>query len=364
MNPTRTKILLGLAVVLALALIWNWISGWGLVTVHVQGQEISKIIQSIERQGGIKIVTNAAPDTKITMDVDRVPPAEAVDVLAARLDANWTVGYVAGPTKADVTAGLTSFTDGGRNRDFRTFGFGGFGGFGGGGGMMEVSATPIDSRLVVWKVSVSDTPNLHSYLDQLSQKTGLMAAVPESWNPDIPKTPGGGKAASALRSIIKSVNGVYREVFVIRVNDFDRFAGNQGAQPAQRPGSDGNLGGPRPDGNADRGNGQRGGPGNFHPEWMQERAEARIAQLPAAEQPQAKKDFDEMRAMFEKMQALPDDQRRTAMENFFNSPAVQQRMADRMVERDEKSGPDKRAERSRRYIERKQQMKDAANTSS
>jgi hypothetical protein len=356
MNPTRTKILLGVAAVLAITMLWNWISGWGLVTVHVIQQPLATVIRSIEKQGGIKIVTNAAPDATISMDVDRVKPVEAVDVLSARLDGNWSVGYVAGASKADVAAGIASFGSDDRNRDFRTFGFGGggFGGFGG-GGMMDASSTPVDSRLVAWKVSPSDTPKLQSYLEQLSIKTGLMAAVPEAWDPDVAKQPAGGKAGDALRSIISSVKGVYQEVFVVRVQNQDRVA-NTGPQDGgqQRPGTDGGMGGQRPDGN--RGGGP-GGTREFHPEWLQERAMARIEQLPKAEQDQAKKDFDEMRAMFDKIRDLPDAERRAAMEKMFNNPIVQQKMSDRMAARDEKTGPEKRADRSRDYIQRKQEMK-------
>ncbi len=58
------------------------------------------------------------------MDVDKVPPTEAVDMLAARLDGSWSVAYVTGATKADVAAGVAALSSSERNRDFRTFGFG------------------------------------------------------------------------------------------------------------------------------------------------------------------------------------------------------------------------------------------------
>lgn len=345
MSPNRLKILLGVAAVLVTLLIWNWISGWGLVTVHAQSQPLSKIISSIERQGGIKIVTNADLAAPLSMDVDRVPAVEAVDVLSARLDGNWSVGYVAGPSKIDVAAGVAGISQGDRNRDFRTLGFGGFGG---GGGGMDISSTVIDARRVVWKVSPSDTPKLQDWLNQLSVKTGLIAVVPRDWDPEVSKTPSDGAAASAMRGIIKSVKGVYQEIFIIRVMNQDQTA-DTGPGPDRGGGgrTDGGFGGPR-DG---------GGRQNSHPEWIADRADARIAQLPKEEQAQAKNDFSEMRAFFDKMRSLPDDQRRTAMQQFFDRPDVQQRMADRMADRDEKSGPERRADRSRRYIERKAQTK-------
>jgi hypothetical protein len=350
MNPTRMKILLGIAAVLAIGLLWNWISGWGLVTVHVQDKPVADVIRSIERQGGIKIVTNAPADAVVSMDVDKVKPVDAVDVLAARIDGNWSIGYMAGASKTDVEAGLTTLASGERGGGLRTFGLWGGGGGGFGGDVM--GDVPVDARLVEWSVSPMDTSNLQSYLDQLSVKTGLMAAVPEGWNPDLSNQPSGGKAGDALKALVKSVKGAYQEIFVVRVMNRERFAdgGRNG------PGAEGGFGGPRQDGGfnpPERTEAQQ----QQREQWMQERVMARLDQLPVEEREQAKKEFDEMRAMFDKIRELPEDQRRTAMQNLFENPAMQERMAERAASRDEKSGPERRAERSRRYVQRKQEMK-------
>jgi hypothetical protein len=255
------------------------------------------------------------------------------------------VGYVAGPSKADVAAGIAAISEGGRDRDYRTFGFGGF------GGGMDISDRVIDARQVVWKVSASDKSQLQNWLDQLSMKTGLMAMVPRNWDPEVSKAPTGGKAASALRAMVKSVKGTYEEIFIVRVMTEDRTA-NNGQGPDRVARTEGGFnGGQRGDGP-----GRDGGRPNFNPEWIADRAEARIAQLPKEEQADAKKNFDEMRAFFEKMRALPDDQRQVAMQQFFDRPDVQEKMAERQAARDEKSGPEKRADRSRNYIQRKAQM--------
>jgi hypothetical protein len=60
---------------------WNW----GLITVKVQDAPLSKVISSIEWQGWVKIYTNLPPDTKVTMYVDHVPLAEAMDTLAVNV---------------------------------------------------------------------------------------------------------------------------------------------------------------------------------------------------------------------------------------------------------------------------------------
>lgn len=342
MSPTRFRILLGVAAVLLAIVVWNWISGWGLVTVHASSQPLSKIISSIERQGGIKIVTNAPLTTTVDMDVDRVPAPEAVDVLAARLDGNWNVTYVAGPQKSDVIAGIDALQQGDRrDSNFARFGGGGF------GGGMEMTDAIIDVRRVSWKVSPADKPELQAYLDQMTQKTGAAAIVPQTWNPVLSSSPSGGKVASAIKQLVHAAKGQVEEVFVIRVRTDD--------PTRTADGGGGDRGGP-PDG----GFGGGGGRGNFNPQWAEERTEARLAQLPPEQREQATKDFNEMRTNWERIRALPEAERRAEMEKIFNNPAFQDRMVERMMSRDAKRSPEKRAERFRQYIERKQQMKKSA----
>jgi len=343
MSPTRFKILLGVAAVLFAMLVWHWISGWGLVTVHVSAQPLGKVISAIERQGGIKIVTNADLAFPVNMDVDRVPPADAVDALASWMDGNWSISYVTGPQKSDVINGISALQQGDRrNADFAQFGGGWF------GGGMDFGDTVVDVRRVSWKVSPSDHPDLQSYLSQMAQKTGAVAVAPRSWNPTLATPPKGGQVASAIRELVHSANGQVEEVFVIRVRNEDPNATADGG---------GDRGGPpqRPDG------GFNGGPGgdrrDFNPQWIEERTEARLAVLPTAEREQAKKDFDEMRANWQRIRALPEAERRAEMQKIFENPAFQERMVERQLSQDAKRSPESRANRYRQYIERKQQMK-------
>jgi hypothetical protein len=334
MTLTRAHILLGAAFILLIALIWHWLAGWGLVTVHVQNTPLSRVISSIERQGGIKLVVTGADDgLPITMDVDRVPVAEAVDTLAAHLEGNWNVTYVAGPSKAAVSAAVAVLRQGDRSPDYQYFGTRGFG-----GGGMDMSDTVIDPRKIAWNVSPADKQDLQSYLDELTIKTGIEAMAPQTWNPSLSRQPGGGAASSAVRNLVHSVGGQVQEVFTIHVWQTDQTAGGppQGARPS---GSDGGFG-------------RAGGGG--HPEWMEERMTARIDQLPKNEKEQAKKDINDMRAQWLAIRALPADQRQAAMQKLFDDPNIQQRISDRMAARDDKRSPEKRADFLRRYIARKQ----------
>jgi hypothetical protein len=60
---------------------WNW----GLITVKVTDAPLSKVIKSIEWQGWVKVCTNLPLDQKVSMYVDHVPLAEAMETLAANV---------------------------------------------------------------------------------------------------------------------------------------------------------------------------------------------------------------------------------------------------------------------------------------
>jgi hypothetical protein len=67
--------------------------------------------------------------------------------------------------------------------------------------------------------------------------------------------------------------------------------------------------------------------------------------------------MNEMRAFWESVRNLPEEERRAKMEEHFNKPEVQEQMEVRQNARDAKSPPERREERMRRYLDRKNQMK-------
>ncbi len=336
MNPTRLKFLLSVALVLAAALVWNWIAGWGLVTVKVADAPLSEIVRSIERQAGVTLVTNLDPATPVSMDVRRVTVVEAVDVLAARLDANWNVAFVTGASRSDVLGGIAAVSGGG-SEGFVVYNYpaGMFG---------DWLDTPPDPRKVEWKVSPSGKSGLQDFLDQFAQKTGGVAVAPAAWNPDVLKLPPGGPSSRALRSLAKAVSGQVEEVFLVSGSNQSDQAGPRTADPGAQGASARES---RPDQPAPRRQG--------NPEWMEERALARIEELPPKVRSQAQAEHQERRAFWDEIRKLSPDERRAKMEARFNDPAVQQRMDEQMSLRDEKRGPEARADRYRRYVERKAQ---------
>lgn len=359
MQSNRTVILGVLGAVCLIVLAWNWISGWGLVTVEVDDARLGDVIRSIERQGGVKILTRVDPETLVSMDVYRVPPVEAVEVLAARLDGSWSVVFVGGPTEDVVKRGVASLAEEGRgDREFRRISYP--------SAMMGVvSETVPDPRRIDWKVSPNESVALQGYLDQAAQKTGVTIVVPEAWNPDLARAPKGGRADRAVPAAIAQAGGKSDEVFLLAV-----WGGWGGGEPRAGGGSDRQGGGGQ---NAPAGGppavgaGQRSNDGGQaaaqrgrsepNPEWVAERVLGEIAQLPAGEQEAAKKEFDEMRAFWEEVRAMPEGERRAAVEQFFENPQVQARMDEREAIRDARRGADRRTDRARRYVERKASAK-------
>src|SRR5580698_618535 len=84
MPRNRYTVVGGIIAFLILANIINYIYwNWGLITVKVADAPLNKVIKSIEWQGWVTIYTNLPPDAKVTMYVDHVPLAEAMETLAS-----------------------------------------------------------------------------------------------------------------------------------------------------------------------------------------------------------------------------------------------------------------------------------------
>ncbi|MEX1117560.1 MAG: hypothetical protein WEB60_02080 [Terrimicrobiaceae bacterium] len=335
---TRTVILGVVAIMLASVIAWRWVSGWGLITVNFVDAPLSKVIASLERQSRIPIATNADLETKVTLQAKSAPVFEVFDTLAVRLDGDMRLAYVFAPDKAQVRAGVAAIAGSNRAEGWAVFSSG----FG--GGMMSQGDAVPDLRRVAFNPSVMEDRSLHALLDQASQKTGVTFAAPKEWNPVVASLPKPGEASGLAKRMASSAKGHVQEVVLLRVQG-PRNPDSEEARSERGPREGGQRAGNRPQGN---------------PEWMAERFEAQIALLPKEEQQVARKDFDEMRAFWQQVRALPEEERRAKIEEMMERPEVQERMAERMAARDDKRSPEQRAQRYRRYVERKQQAQSAA----
>lgn len=348
-NP-KVLLLAGVLTLFAGVLIWKWVAGWGYVTIDFRDAPLAKVIKAIERQGGVKISTNADQSQLVTLRLDHVTPFEAVDTLAVRVEAESRLAYVAAPQKAEISDVLAAFTSGSNPGGWYVSSGGG--GFGGGGGPVGDSEVFLDPRDMDWKVNEMTDKSLQAILAQGSQKTGVLFAVPQTWNPSLTKLPESGKVGKVSANLFKLANGQVQEVFLLTV------------QP-QRPEGSRNTDNGGDDGrrweftrtvfSPSRGEGGRRGGGN--PEWMAERVQSQINNLPPEEREAAQKDFDDMRKFWASVRDLPEDERRQKIQEMMENPEVQARMEARRDARDAQRSPQQRENRMRNYNQRKQQMK-------
>jgi hypothetical protein len=310
----------------------------GLITLNFTDAPVSKVIASIERQGHIRLTSNVPPETPVTIQMKRVPLMDALETLAVRIEGNLRVVYTGAPTKARVKAGLDELASGKFSDEWKVT-------WAPGGGMFA-GEVPLDPRSLTVKPEAGEKNDLQSALQQVAIKSGVMAATPNDWNPDVKMPTKPASAATLVNQLIASSGGKVQESFWIVVR------GGRGGPNGDSAGQGGgNRGG--------QAGGPRGGREGINPEWMAQRAEAAIAQLPPEEQKVAKADFDEMRKFWEEVRALPEDQRRPKMEEFFNRPDVQDKMEQRQEARDSRHSPQQREARMSKYLQRKEQMQAA-----
>ncbi len=339
----------GVLVVLLGMMIWNWIAGWGLITLDVYNTPLSSVIATIQRQGGVKVYTNADLASPITMRVKKVPVQEALDTVAAQIDGNLQLAYVAAPADSQVKEVLSAFTSNSDLKGWAVYQAPRF-------GAINISDTfdgpALDPRKMPWNVGGLADNNIQTLFQQGSQKTGVLFALPKDWNPALAKLPASGTVQKVVFEAVAKAKGRVSEVYLLSASR-ERPEGERRGNARNEDGGNG-------------GRGWMGGGGvfaarferqNVNQDWVAEQAQAQIAALPEAERAEAQKQYDQMRAMFASLRDLPDDQRRAKFEELMNDPAVQDRMQAAQERRDSKSGPQKREDRMRKYNERKQQMK-------
>ena len=83
--------------------------------------------------------------------------------------------------------------------------------------------------------------------------------------------------------------------------------------------------------------------------------------MPAAEQPAAKAEFEEMEKFRTSLKDLTDDERRAKFAEMANSPANQDRMADRQIKGSERKSPEQRLAKYQNYVAKKQAATSAKN---
>lgn len=315
---------------------WYLWSNWGLITVHAENQALSEVIRSIEKQGHVTIKTNMDPATKVTLKVDKVVLAEALESLSVVADARWRLTYFIAPDQAAISGALAAITTGKRPEGWKTH---------------YVPMPPVgleapdvlpDPRKDLWEVSPAQEATLQAYLQQASRHVSASFQIPENYNPPVTSAPSGGPIRKSLAKLVSAAKGAYQEVFLLqgdRRGDGERRGGDDGMRFS------GNFG--------DGPGGSRGG--GFDRTAMDERIQNELKKLPEAERVAAQAEYDERRKMFEEIRNMAPEQRDQAFQNMMNDPRTEERMEKAMSAREARRSPQQRVERGQRYRDRKQQ---------
>jgi hypothetical protein len=314
---------------------WQLWSGWGLITIHSDNQPLSEIVRSIEKQGRVTIKTDLEASLPVRMHVDKVALAEALETLGAITEARWRLTYLVAPDQGAIGAALASFTARQKVEGWRA---------------LHVPLPPVgeepavlpDPRRDPWEVQPAREPTLQAYLQQASRSVSASFLFPREWNPPVTSAPQSGPISKTLPLLAKAAGGSYEEVFFL-----------EGGRRGEGDGDRGRGGGDGPRFSFDRG-------GGFDRDAMEERIQAEIRKLPAAQQAVAKAEHDERRKFFEGLRDLTDEQRRAKFEEYMNDPKNEERMDKGMAARESRRSPQQRTERAQKYRERKQQSQNAA----
>jgi hypothetical protein len=341
----RQQVLLSATVlVISVAIVyWVW-SGWGLITVEVKDKPLAEVIRSIEKQGGIVLKTNMDTTKPVTMYVKRVPLTEALETLAERMDSRWRVGYFFGPDAGTVKGALETITSGKRPEGWKNFDVPLFGR----PGSLGDAAVRMDPRQDVWNVKAPEEKTLQAFLQAAATGVSASFTCPEGFNPTVSKEPPSGQIHKTAAKLAQAAGAQFQEVFLLMgrpVGVAEADDGRDEDEPGRRRGG--------PPGGGDRSRG-----GDFT--LMRARQLAEIEKLPASEQPAARAEFEERDKFFASMRDLPSEERREKMEEFFNKPENQSRMDDRRIGSEERKSPEQRLKRYEKYVQKKQQAKQAA----
>lgn len=354
-----------IVVLLVANIIRFFLSGWGLITVRAHEVPLGQIVKSIEHQGWVTIYTNIDPTTPVSMDVIKVPLAEAMESLAANIPppentgggppggggggprggggggAQWKLAFFTAPTSAGVKEEIRAFQGGGvADDDTKIYSF----------------PTPLqmlssdsgmpaaDPRLQIWpglktpaaapvpaagdssqdSQSQQGPPSTaQDYLQALAQSADIWIMAPSSWEPKISGPPSSGSLIGhAVKSLVGSANGAMEQAFIL----YTRPPGQRGGGGGRRGFAGGDTG------------------------WstMEDRMRNAINGLPAAVRADANDQLTQEVNFQKQVRAAPPEQRRDMMRQHFMN---------RLGANDWRRSPERRAQMYQRAVANRQSVR-------
>jgi len=299
----RNRYVIGLGIIFVLFvanIISYFFSGWGLITVNVTNAPVGQIIKSIERQGWVTV----------SLHVDKVPLAEAMESLTANAGGQWKLAFFAAPNEAGVKQEIRAFqTDATDDGDTKTYSY---------RTSLDMLATDetsmpaADPRLQSWagvqppppevipvaatgtdpQNAAPDAPpppptTLQDYLQIFAQQADCWIMAPQSWSPTVSAPAPSSSLIHSIKGLVNNAHGSVEQALVL---------------VAPRP-RDPNA--PR------RGGGGLGGDTGWA--YMEDRVRSAINGLPADARPAALDQLKQEIQFRAQVQAAPPDQRRNMM---------------------------------------------------
>lgn len=328
-----------------------WRASRNIVTLHVRNAPLAEVMKSLRWQTWESFRWSDKIEGAVTLDVEKMPLEEALDIIGDQTSSRWTAIYpiyksktalasLDRALKGEIEFSKSSFT----NLAGRGFGGPMRGGFG--------ETVLNQNKLVSLNFTNKDLALAASALSRFAQAQVLPENGPSA---KIDLVLEQEEFDQAVAKVAKSAKRSWTKLYALQPGR-GGFAG-RGGGPGGPPG----IGAPGEGGPRGRGFGGFGGPGgmgerlaNLTPEQraqMEKRQQEFMETLP----PEQRQEMQDRREAMQIMQSLPEDQRRQAMEARMNSPEMQQRMEQRMSSGIRNSTPEQRRER----YERMHQMRKA-----
>ncbi len=321
--------------------LFHWISSWGTVTIHAKEKPIAAVLSSVERQSGIRLISNLDPARTLSIQFKRVKVSEALDRLAAETGSRWSTVMLVASDAETLQQGAQGFSASRRPEGWRRVS----------------SGIP---RMV--DLLFSD-PEPHHPLRRpvgLMLPSGLapeesLSFVSASLSVDVfvPEDFAGGFSPGSYQGKLNQVLQKMGKDNSLQTERFIYLSSWQGAAG----------GGNRPEPQAATpsvpGAENRGGNFSLNVAWVDQHLQNRTATLHPEDRDSIRSTWNEMRPMLEAVEALPPEARAEAMREVFQNESLQTLMDEMRTSRDLKRSHEARVDRYRRYVERKEAMKQA-----
>jgi hypothetical protein len=313
---------------------WLFFRGDAL-SADFKDERLDKVVAYFEKKTGLTIKTSLDPATPVTLFFRDASVGDALDSLALAVEGRASLHAVLAGTRAEVDAYIAGLVASSPPEDWTVHRVAvpGFLLTGEGVRLPDPRTVPL-AVPEAWPQG-----SLQGHLRSLAESSEVVWAAPAAWDPVVKFDPGAVAVEGAFSRLLKSAKAEGRMFVFLRSGwgGGDGGGGREGRSAEATPGESRRMR-EMPD-----------------PAVVARRVEQQIASLPREEQAAARKTWEADRAFWEELRQLPPEQRREKIMERMENPAVQERMESAQAERDARRSPEKRRDRYRDYINRKQQ---------